>query len=150
MDNRNSMNGMDSHERKRNMARTVQAGHKTTRDRMDYREVYPVPEIGDIIIFNENIPHHDRREALPVHGIGTVVKFTNMVVCIEQMRPNNQFWMRSIPIHEFRLGLYQYVQLSCLPKECPIYIDMDIKKLGKELEQLVIFRGEGLGKVPVG
>lgn len=136
--------------RKRNMARTVQAGHKTTRERMDYREVYPVPEVGDIIIFNENISHHDRREAMPIYGIGTVKAFTNLIVCIEQMRPNNQFWMRSIPIHEFELGLYRYVKLSRLPKECPIYCDMDINMLNKELEALVIFRAEGKGKVPVG
>ena len=131
---------MGEEDKKRSMAHYVQAQHIRTRERLANRKVFPVPKVGDIIIYNEQQRFHEKHEAAPKRGVGEVTGICGHIVVLRKMYKGGQFFTRSLRVDDFENGLYTFIVLERMPEECPAPAEMDIEKLCKELAELVKFK----------
>ena len=127
---------MSSNDARRSMAHYVQATHIRTRERLADRMEYPIPQIGDIIIYNEQQKYHERHDAAPKRGIGKVEQMYGHIVLLRKMSVCGE--QKAIRKVDFALGLYTYVKLKQFPAECPSHAELEIGSLSDELQSLVI------------
>ena len=128
---------MYDNDEKRSMAHFVQATHVRTRERLAKREEYPVPKVGDIIIYNQQQRFYEKHEPTPQRGVGEVTNWIGHNIVIKKLYMNGVEHHKCIRKIDFELGLYTYIELKRLPKECPSFNELEIGKLSYELKTLV-------------
>lgn len=124
---------------KRSMAYYVQATQKRTRKNLSEQEIFPLPEIGDVIIFNEIFKYHDKYEGCPRVGIGTVESKIGCHVHIKEVTPRGNVFLTSLTVSELNLGLYRYVKLEKMPRLLE-KSELEIDNLPEDIESLVVDR----------
>jgi len=131
---------MGNEEKRRSMASYVQAMQIRTKRRLSEQEVFPLPEIGSVIIFNENLKCHDKYEGFPRVGIGTVEKRVHHIIAIKEISPRGNIFLTSLTVSQLSLGLYRYVQLKKLPDRLLSKKELRIDDLPDDIEELVVYR----------
>lgn len=123
--------------KKRSMAHYVQAEHKKTRQNRECITCFTVPQVGDIIIYNEIQKFHYKHDCTPVRGIAVVQKVIGCNVMMLRMGKQGDFFCTSVRVADFRLGLYRFIKIIHWPEECPKHSDIDIFQLSSSMKELV-------------
>lgn len=103
------------------------------------KDVYPLPETGRIIIFNEIERAHDNgKPPKGDRGIAKVVAYYKNIVLLELYRMPSFREKRTVRIYDIRIGLVQYKYMTdYLFMSQFSYTDLSLLELHEDIKRLI-------------